>query len=66
VLDLSTSTELDVQTADTIEELRQQLAREGIELRLASVRAPAREILDRAGVSERVPIAATIDDALEN
>ena len=66
VLDLSTSTELDVQTADTIEELRQQLAREGIELRLAAVRAPAREILDRAGVSERVPIAATIDDALEN
>jgi sulfate permease, SulP family len=66
VLDLSASTELDVQTADTIEELRQQLAREGIELRLAAVRAPAREILDRAGVSERVPIAATIDDSLED
>ena len=66
VLDLSASTELDVQTADTIEELRQQLAREGIELRLAAVRAPAREILDRAGVSDRVPIAATIDDSLED
>ena len=64
VLDLSTSTDLDVQTADTIEELRQQLARDVIELRLAEVRAPAREILDRAGVSEQVPIAPTIDEAL--
>jgi sulfate permease, SulP family len=64
VLDLSTSTDLDLQTADTLEELRQQLARDDIELRLAGVRAPAREILDRAGVSERVPIAATIDEAL--
>ena len=64
VLDLSTSTDLDLQTADTLEELRDQLARDGSELRLASVRAPAREILDRAGVSERVPIAATIDEAL--
>ena len=64
VLDLSTSTDLDLQTADTLEELRDQLARDGSELHLASVRAPAREILDRAGVSERVPIAATIDEAL--
>jgi sulfate permease, SulP family len=64
VLDLSTSTDLDLQTADAIEELRTQLAREGIELRLAAVRAPARRILDRAGVSERVPIAATVDEAL--
>ena len=64
VLDLSTTTELDVQTADSIDELRQQLARDDIELRLAAVRAPARQVLDRAGVSDRVPIAATIDDAL--
>jgi SulP family sulfate permease len=64
VLDLSTSTDLDLQTADSIEELRQQLARDDIGLRLADVRAPARQILDRAGVSERVPIAATIDEAL--
>jgi sulfate permease, SulP family len=64
VLDLSTSPDLDLQAADTIEELRQQLARDDIELRLAEVRAPARRILDRAGVSKRVPIAATIDEAL--
>jgi sulfate permease, SulP family len=64
VLDLSASTDLDLQTADTLEELRQQLARDDIELRLAGVRVPAREILDRAGVSERVPIAGTIDEAL--
>ena len=64
VLDLSTSTDLDLQTADTLEELREQLARDDIELRLAGVRAPARVILERSGVSERVPIAATIDEAL--
>jgi high affinity sulfate transporter 1 len=64
VLDLSGTIELDLQTADTIDELNQQLARDDIELRLAAVRAPAREVLDRAGVADRVPIAATIDDAL--
>jgi high affinity sulfate transporter 1 len=64
VLDLSNTTELDVQTADSIDELSQQLARDGIGLRLAAVRAPAREVLDRAGVSDRVPIAETIDGAL--
>ena len=64
VLDLSTSTDLDVQTADMLDELCQQLAREDIQLRLASVRAPGRRVLDRAGVSDRVPIAATVDDAL--
>jgi sulfate permease, SulP family len=64
VLDLSTSTDLDLQTADTLEELRDQLARDGSELRLAGVRAPARVILERSGVADRVPIAATIDAAL--
>ena len=64
VLDLSTTTDLDVQTADMLDELRQQLAREGIELRVAAVRAPARRVLDRAGVSDRVPIDATVDEAL--
>ena len=65
VLDLSSSTDLDVQTADTIDELRRQLARDGVELRLAEVRAPARGILERSGVTDHVPISATIDDALE-
>jgi SulP family sulfate permease len=64
VLDMSPSIDLDLQTADTLEELREQLERDGIELCLAAVRAPAREVLDRAGVSDRVPIAATIDEAL--
>ena len=64
VLDLSSTTDLDLQTADTIDELNQQLARDGIELRLAAVRAPAREVLDRAGVCERVPIGSTIDESL--
>jgi MFS superfamily sulfate permease-like transporter len=65
VLDLSTSTDLDLQSADMLDELRGQLARKGIALRIAGVRAPARGVLDRAGVSERVPVAATIDEALD-
>jgi SulP family sulfate permease len=64
VLDMSPSIDLDLQTADTLEELREQLERDGIELRLAAVRAPARVILERSGVADRVPIAATIDEAL--
>jgi sulfate permease, SulP family len=64
VLDLSTSTDIDIQTADTLDELRRQLARDDVELRLAAVRAPARQILDRTGVSDRVRVAATIDEAL--
>jgi sulfate permease, SulP family len=65
VLDLSTSTELDLQAADTIEELSRQLERDGVELRLGAVRAPARGILDRAGVSAHVRVAATVDEALD-
>jgi MFS superfamily sulfate permease-like transporter len=45
VVDLSTTTDLDVQSADSLDEPRQQLARDDIELRLAGVRARARVIL---------------------
>jgi MFS superfamily sulfate permease-like transporter len=65
VLDLSASTGLDVQSADAIAELQRELHASGTELRLAEVRAPAHEILTRAGVAERVPIAASIDAAVE-
>jgi sulfate permease, SulP family len=64
VVDLSASTDLDVQSADVLADLAMQLARDGRALRLAAVRAPAREILERAGVLERVPAAPTIDAAL--
>ena len=63
VFDLLQSTELDVQTADTIGELADALNERSIELRLASVRAPAVEVLRRAGLLERVKVVPTLDAA---
>ena len=63
VFDLVQSTELDVQTADTLGELVDALEADGIELRLANVREPALEILQRAGIAERVRIDPTLDQA---
>ncbi len=65
ILDLSGSTELDIQTADMLGELAAALHRDGIELCLAEVRAPALEILARSGVAERVRVEATLDAAYE-
>ena len=64
VLDLSTSSDLDVETVDALGELADTLAADGIELRLASVRAPVLEILRRGGVTSRVRVEPSIDDAL--
>jgi sulfate permease, SulP family len=64
VLDLSDNTELDLQTVDTLAELSQTLARDGVELRLASVHAPALELLERAGLTGRIPISTTLDAAV--
>ena len=64
VLDLSGNTELDVQTADTLAELSEALARNGVELRLAAVRAPALALLERAGLTGRIPILPTLDAAV--
>ena len=65
ILDLSGSTELDIQTADTLGELAAALRRDGIELWLAGVRAPALAVLERSGVAERVRVEATLDTAYE-
>jgi len=64
VLDLSTTSDLDVQSADMLGELALQLRRQGIELRLASVRAPVAAILARSGVLDRVAAFGTIDAAV--
>ena len=64
VLDLSLSADLDVQSADMLGTLAREVARAGAELRLAAVHRPARGVLSRAGVSEHVLVADTIDDAL--
>ncbi len=65
VLDLGVNTDVDIQVADTIGELADEVRRRGIEVRLAQVRGPALEVLERAGVTERVRVDATLDAALE-
>lgn len=64
ILDLSTTSDVDVQSADMLGELELQLRRQGIELRLAAVRAPAAAILTRSGVLDRVATFDTIDAAV--
>jgi SulP family sulfate permease len=62
VLDLSGSPDLDVETLDTLGELAQALSKIDIELRLASVRAPAQRLLHRAGITANVE--PTLDAAI--
>ena len=64
VLDLSTNTDLDVQGLDTLAEIADRLEAEGVELRLADVRAPALELLSRRGLVPRLRVDASIDDAV--
>jgi MFS superfamily sulfate permease-like transporter len=64
VVDLGASPYADVQMADALAGLADDAGRRGAELWLVAVRAPARETLDRAGVLDRVGVAASIDDAL--
>jgi sulfate permease, SulP family len=64
VLDLAASTELDVETLDALGELCDELDRQGVELRLASVRAPAVALLGRAGLKDRVRIVSSLDAAV--
>lgn len=64
VLELSESPELDVATADILAELADALARDGIELRLAAVRAQALELLRRSGLADRLRIEPTIEAAI--
>jgi SulP family sulfate permease len=65
VLDLSQSVDLDLQSVDVIAELARQLRAEGVELRLAAVRAPAAVILQRAGVTPDVPASPTVSGAVD-
>lgn len=66
VLDLLQSTELDLQTADTLGELADALEGRSMRLRLASVRAPAMEVVRRAGLLDRLEVAPTLDAATGN
>ena len=64
VLELSRSTDLDVGTLDSLGELATELARDGVELRLAAVRRPALEMLRRSGLADRVRIEPTVAAAV--
>jgi sulfate permease, SulP family len=65
VLDLSQSVELDLQSVDGIADLARQLRAKGMELRLAAVRAPAAEVLERAGVTPGVAASPTVSAAVD-
>jgi sulfate permease, SulP family len=64
VLTLAETTELDVQTADTLGELVDALEKDGIPLVLVDVRAPVLDVLRRAGLTERIRIEPTLDEAV--
>ena len=66
VLELSASADLDVETLDALGELLDELDRHRIELRLASVRAPAIVLLGRAGLKDRVRIYPSLDAAVDD
>jgi MFS superfamily sulfate permease-like transporter len=65
VLDVSATTDLDVQSADMLAEVAERLAKDGVELRLVDVRAPALDRLRRRGLVPGLRVDASIDDALE-
>jgi MFS superfamily sulfate permease-like transporter len=65
VLDLSDNHDLDVETLDMLAELADTLEQEGIELRLAAVRAPALELLRRRGLVPRLKAEPTLDAAVK-
>jgi MFS superfamily sulfate permease-like transporter len=65
VFDLADSHDLDVESLDMLGELADELAAQGVELRLASVRAPVLELFRRAGLAERLRIEPTVDAAAE-
>ena len=51
---------------DALVELADALAGDGIELRLAEVRAPALEVLRLSGLAGRVAIVPTLDAAVRD
>jgi sulfate permease, SulP family len=66
VLDLALTAQLDVGSVDVLGELAGEARREGRTLVLAEVRAAVRDILVRAGLTDDLRIANTVDEALES
>lgn len=69
VLDLEATTDLDVPGADMLRELHDDLSHRNVGLRLARVHHDVRELLDRAGVLDRLGadhLHATTREAVEH
>jgi hypothetical protein len=60
----SNSADLDLESVDTLGQLADALRAEDIELRLASLRAPVIELLERGEVAPRLRMEPSIDSAL--
>lgn len=54
LIDLELTSELDVPSADMLEELHRDLKTSGVTLALARVHPPVRDLLDRSGVTETI------------
>jgi MFS superfamily sulfate permease-like transporter len=63
VLDVSETAEFDLEAADALSDLEAALARNGIELRLATVRSRALTILERSGLAERIVVESSLSEA---
>jgi len=69
LLDMEASSGLDISSADTLAELAGELKAEGVELLLANVRGPIRDMLRRSGVAQTIGeehIYPTIDEGVED
>ena len=68
LLDLETTNELDMPSAEMLAELNEKLAGERVDLLLSRVRYPVRDLLDRSGVTQKIGAenfhARTIDGVL--
>jgi MFS superfamily sulfate permease-like transporter len=67
-LDLQMTPNLDIETADTLAELRETLAAEGVELWLAGVHEPVRRMLGRSGYlppTGEAPVFPDLGQAVE-
>jgi sulfate permease, SulP family len=54
LLDLELTNEIDIPSADMLKELEADLDAAGVQLMLARVRPPVRDLLDRSGVTEAI------------
>ena len=68
LLDLEVTSHLDLSTADMLAELVGELKAQEVELLLANVRAPIRDLLGRSGVSQTIGekhIFPTIEEGVQ-